>query len=119
MAKSRESALESSLGLIGSEDILVFSSGERDGEVLNDLLEEVAEHERDMKVKLKASTKIPIIHDKRVRGFDPEDPEWEKIEETRTLGTLKRWYRELYGEPFRYREYEWNPRTDRKEYLEQ
>lgn len=81
--------------LNSSEEVLVFPTGDRSRQVLEDLLYEAHTF------KLKDFDSIYVTYSKRVKGFDPDDPQWEEVQKALTIRTLKKWYQQQVGVPYR------------------
>jgi hypothetical protein len=51
------------------------------------------------------SAVVQYCKEKRVKGFDPDHPEWESVPKKGTVGQLKRMYKEAEGRDFDPEEY--------------
>jgi len=78
-----------------STEILKHPDGEIDENVLESLLNEAYEDKID-KNKL-----VVIAQDKRVKNFDPSNPNYETKSYAVKLLTLYGWYKQITGKPFR------------------
>ena len=112
---SKETALD--FGLSEPNEILIRVDGEIEDQVLQDMLEEIADYEFCEGAKVDQSIKIPVLQSKRVKNFDPDNPEWDTIEKTQTIRTLRKWYKNEHGRPYeRIGTKAWNSMTGQRNY---
>ena len=92
--------IASPIELYNSYDILVTPCGE----VKTDILEKILEDANSAGIE--KTGLILITKEKRVKGFNPDNPCWEEYQKAVSLNRLYQLYKENMGEPFKPKTYE-------------
>lgn len=93
MVKKKQKLVEV-VTLRASEKLFRYVNGETNSEVLEEILEEASEE------GLEKTALIYVGHDKRVRGCDPDNPEYELIQKPIKLSILLTLYKRLNGKAY-------------------
>jgi hypothetical protein len=86
-----KSIKETPVSLEGSEEILIYPDGEYNIEVLEKILNDAVLNEIDK------NNTVVTIHNKRVRNFDPDNPEWMEVKKSVSLKKLFEVYKQIQG----------------------
>ena len=89
--KSRKKPVAS---LPSSGKTLDYCGEETDSSVLSNLLDESYE------MQLKPQDKVYVAFDRRVKKFDPDNPDWEQVAVARSVRWLRNLYKEINGKPY-------------------
>ena len=88
--------MKRAIKLNGSDDILEWPDGSIEKQVLENILDDACEK------KLKDNRLVLTTKHKRIEKFNPENPAWMDAVYRRSLRTLKKWYKQITGENFKY-----------------
>ena len=79
----------------GEDNILLFPSGDLNKNLLEKILSKAKER------NLNNNDKIEICGERRVKNFNPDNPNYESFSKYWTLSKLKKNYEEVFGHPFK------------------